>query len=262
MNTSRRIFRGRAGPTDGRLPKHSARRRRPHQPHQPRTNAPDGQIVVEHTEIIEVVPKMQLEDSSQQHSEQKVEEEVEEVSGADVIESNANNSPSLKEMKHLQKRVKNVQESIQTSVSITNPTTYEQNVLNAVTNCINEWRAIAIHYNNEDLDPEQKKNTALAVYMLIQYSLQCGPLEGANPGYFKRCGSQVAKVVLEFLEGIVSDSDVALEKMGFTPKQVEAMEKWKSDAQKAVEADKAPSKSALKKQQGKMAPKKNKKVKG
>jgi hypothetical protein len=43
---------------------------------------------------------------------------------------------------------------------------------------------------------------------------------------------------------------------------VEAMEKWKSNAQKAVEADKAPSKSALKKQQGKMAPKKNKKVKG
>jgi hypothetical protein len=227
---------------------------------------------VEHTEII-LVPD---DGDENKHSEQKVEEEEEVSDDADVIiesnvnananaNANVNNTPSLKEMKHLQKRVKNVRESIQTSVSITNPTTYENNVLNAVTNCINEWRAIAIHYNdnNEDhLDPDEKKQTSLAVFQLIQYSLQCGPLEGANPGYFKRCGSQVAKVVLEFLEAIVCDSDKALEKMGFTTKQVGAMEKWKSQAQKAVEADKPPSKSALKTQQGKKAPKKNKKVKG
>jgi hypothetical protein len=220
---------------------------------------------VEHTEIIMVVPyddeNMQLEDSSQAKEEMK---EAEEALDDDNVnnESIANiNAPSVKEMKHLQKRVKNVQESIQTSESITNPTTYQNNVLNAVTNCINEWRAIVIHYN-EDLDPDEKKQTSLAVFQLIQYTLQCGPLEGANPGYFKRCGSQVAKVVLDFLEAIVSDSDIALEKMGFTTKQVGAMEKWKSNAQKAVEADKPPSKSALKTQLGKKAPKKNKKVKG
>ena len=34
MNNQRRMFRGRAGPTDGRLPKHNARRRRNNQQQQ------------------------------------------------------------------------------------------------------------------------------------------------------------------------------------------------------------------------------------
>ncbi|KAL3904320.1 MAG: hypothetical protein SGARI_004976 [Bacillariaceae sp.] len=85
--------------------------------------------------------------------------------------------------------------------------------------------------------------------MLIQLSLQSGPLAGAKPGYFKRCGSNVAKIVAMYLEDVIPQTEIlALDCMGFSDKQMDAMRKWKANAEKAAANDKAPSKSVLKKQ--------------
>mmetsp|Transcript_83268 Transcript_83268/g.124894 ORF Transcript_83268/g.124894 Transcript_83268/m.124894 type:complete len:88 (+) Transcript_83268:1-264(+) len=80
--------------------------------------------------------------------------------------------------------------------------------------------------------------------MLLQLSLQSGPLAGSKPGYFKRCGGEVARVVLVFLGTVIEFID----DLRFSEKQVAALDTWKLNAQKAAENDKPPSKSALKKQ--------------
>ena len=45
-------------------------------------------------------------------------------------------------------------------------------------------------------------STTQEVFGLIQMSIQVGPLLGSNPGYFKRCGGEVATMALVFLSGI------------------------------------------------------------
>jgi hypothetical protein len=135
--------------------------------------------------------------------------------------ANAQNDDILtrykKEVSHLRRRIKNIRESIQSStVAVSSPSAYEQNVLNAVTNCLNEWRSIVSYFEREEYNTrsgggidssssftDQKtkstKEIALAMFELIQHSLQCGPLSGAKPGYFKRCGGDVALVVDQYL---------------------------------------------------------------
>eukprot|EP00521_Asterionellopsis_glacialis_P019977 CAMPEP_0195332658 /NCGR_PEP_ID=MMETSP0708-20121125/13481_1 /TAXON_ID=33640 /ORGANISM="Asterionellopsis glacialis, Strain CCMP134" /LENGTH=72 /DNA_ID=CAMNT_0040401603 /DNA_START=82 /DNA_END=296 /DNA_ORIENTATION=- len=70
-------------------------------------------------------------------------------------------------------------------------------------------------------------------------------MAGGKPGYFKRCGSDVAKMALKFLEDAFPEDVLRI--IEFTEKQSDAIQKWKSNAQKAIEKDKAPSKSVLKK---------------
>lgn len=41
------------------------------------------------------------------------------------------------------------------------------------------------------------------VFGLIQMSVQVGPLSGSNPGYFKRCGWEVASIGMTYLDDIV-----------------------------------------------------------
>ena len=163
------------------------------------------------------------------------------------------------EIKHIKRRLRNVQESIQTSKSIVNPTTWEQNCLNAVGNCINEWKSIVAHYyrdSDEELDDQSEQSlvareTSLAVFGLLQLAMQSGPLTGSNPGYFKRCGGEVARVALKLLESDVLANGDLSETLLFTAKQLEAVAKWRRNAAKAVENNKPPSKSMLKLQQGK-----------
>jgi hypothetical protein len=290
MNTSRRIFRGRGGATDRRLPKHNARRRQA-PPGASRADGGGGGRVVE-SEPMEIIhtgtgtlqydspsdddygiihidtPYYGDADNEDDSISQDDKDEIDR--GAVVVPQNTtqnegsadpvpfvlqvDDDPSHQEIQHLQRRIKNIRESMLLSANgISNPTTYRNNVLNAVANCLNEWRSIVKHYKS--LDPTMKKDTASLVFGMIQHSLQCGPLEGAKPGYFKRCGSEVAKVVAEFLKEMFEKED-AVRALGFTDKQVEAIDTWKKHAQKATEADKPPSKSALKKQQGKEKPKK------
>lgn len=54
---------------------------------------------------------------------------------------------------------------------------------------------VAFEIKNKDLI----KSTSQQVFSLIQMSLQVGPLVGSNPGYFKRCGGEVASIALAYL---------------------------------------------------------------
>jgi len=158
------------------------------------------------------------------------------------------------EIKHMKRRLRNVQESIQTSKSIADPTTWEQNCLNPVRNCIVEWRSIVVRYfqnSNEQLNGQIGKDMSLATFDLLQLAMQSGPLTGSNPGYFKRCGGDVAQAALRLLKSdVLATGDLSVTLL-FTERQVDAIGKWKKNAVKAGENNKPPSKSMLKLQQGK-----------
>jgi hypothetical protein len=172
---------------------------------------------------------------------------VDEGSTVDEGEAAALNNPADKEMQHLMRRIRNVLESIQLSAAANvNPSTWQQNVLNPVRNCIGEWRAIVKHYDQDELDQTVCRAPALAVFELMQMSLQTGPLAGAKPGYFKRCGSEVARQALDFLHRCVAGNEEATF-LHFTEKQADAIVKWKRNSAKAVENDKPPSISVMKK---------------
>ena len=308
MNTQRRIFRGRGGPTDGRLPKHNARRRRQHQPRKPAVNKYDNDDDKQQAEedfIHEDDVDMEENDSITS-SEESVDQGVTGEAYNDIADATTTLSrnqqqeqtqttssnqeeatpPWVQEIQHLKQRIKNIQESIQTGTAgIANPKVYQTNVLNATENCLQEWNAILKYYppgdannNGNGMDPIVAKETALEVYVLIQHALQCGPLAGGKPGYFKRCGGTVARMVLEFLNKIAPPSKddgpdkeedeeegstiydkYVIDQYAFSAKQAEAIATWKHNAAKAAEADKPPSKTALKKQEGKSKKKKLKK---
>ena len=59
--------------------------------------------------------------------------------------------------------------------------------------------------NNDDeqLQKLLLHETSTKVFILLQMSMQSGPLVGSNPGYFKRCGSEVASIALDFLNDVV-----------------------------------------------------------
>jgi len=179
----------------------------------------------------------------------------------------------IKELKHLRKRVTNVQQSIQLcTAALRIPSNWEENCLNSVSNCIGEWRAIVsfhgatmashssfhgsvrVHRDDEPgeqhpmhPDSEYSKTTALEVFGLLQLAMQCGPLAGSNAGYFKRCGGTVALIAHTFLVKTVDGGLV--QDLRFTEKQRVAIEKWTAAAKKAVEVDKPPSKTMLKLQE-------------
>jgi len=290
MNQQPRMFRGRGGPTDGRLPKHNARRRKNNG--QPSTKGSNKYA------DDDASPRLSDNTKEEENHEEGDEDDDENVS---TIQNNsiepvqahqlqqAPPSPWRDEIQHLTRRVRNVQESIQLGTAgIANLNTYQKNVLDAVANVINEWRAILNHYHyvittktsfspgdspdaafanlteeheesmEDKLDPIILKETALAVYMLLQLSVQCGPLAGGKPGYFKRCGGDVARVVAEYLATNVPD-DETCKHLLFSEKQVDAVRIWRNNAEKAALENKPPSESALKRQLGKSKKKKNKK---
>ena len=145
----------------------------------------------------------------------------------DDVDVDDNNNNLQKELKHLHHRIQKLQEIIQLSSSTTalaNPSVWQSNCLLAVRNCVNEWKHIVLFYNlydniddnniddNNNIDNNIEldvipliKKSALNIFNLIQMSMQVGPLKGSNPGYFKRCGVQVAMMALEFLKDCVED---------------------------------------------------------
>ena len=234
---SRRVFRGRGGANDSKLPKYQARRRKGTRTAVKGTTKYDNDGNADnsaHVTLEEVVGKGS-------------DEQKEEFPHLDIIETETQQaSPAENEIKHLKRRLRNVQESIQLSgTAIADPVIWQANVLNAVQNSVKEWRAIVTHYPELDTNVPLTKETSLAVYMLIQLAMQSGPLAGGKPGYFKRCGSGTAGVSLNFLRSIVTDSEEA-QLMCFSAKQADAIQKWKQNATKAIAEDKAPSKSVLK----------------
>lgn len=248
------MFRGRAGATDRQLNKHQQRRRKHQQAPRPEKNNKYGDFDEDPPED-GVLPSSEDEGNDNdvdgevvivQNDTREAPEPPDSVPETEE-ESTPEPSPAAKEIKHVCKRIRNVSESISlSSESISNPITWKNNVLNAVLNAVLEWKAILNHYYSDEADlPEHEtKEASNAAYVLVQQAMQSGPLTGSNPGYFKRCGAAVAKQALEFLERLPQE-------LCFTEKQVQSIEKWKVAARKAVENDKPPSKSQLKKQAGK-----------
>jgi hypothetical protein len=255
MNQQRRMFRGRGGPSDSQLPKHNARQRKVPTQDSDRVRVNKYAADDERKRLEEqadailraaVVPNDGDNADDDLESTSSSEHDISDQANAEKVPS-SDSFPSKKEMQHLLHRVRNVRESMQLSATnLGNPSTYENNVLHAVTNCITEWRAILRFYPEDEI--ENPRTVGLQIYEMIQQSLQCGPLAGGKPGYFKRCGVDLAKVVLTFLQGNVANKDDALV-LYMSEKQADAIEKWKVSATKAIENDKPPSKSVVKKQE-------------
>ena len=257
MNANRRTYRGQSRPTDGNIPHSLSRRNRALRSEaRQRSNA----LAADRRRAREAAAR---DCASGDDSDQSDENSIDNNNGVrlrddDVgVEDNSVCNDLSDEIKHVKRRLRNVQESIQTSTSIANPVTWEQNCLNAVANCINEWRSIVVRYfrdGDEQLNEETKlvgKETSVAVFGLLQLTMQSGPLTGSNPGYFKRCGGDVARAALKLLESDVLTSGDLSSTLLFSDKQVDVIGKWRKNAAKAVENNKPPSKSVLKLQQGK-----------
>ena len=180
------------------------------------------------------------------------------------------------ELKHLHKRIQNNRAAMSLSaVALANPVSYQTNVLAACQNTVQEWRSIRKHYSNTTthtatqtatatdemsisrMDEQTVRATGQAIFELVQQSLQCGPLAGAQPGYFKRCGTNTAQLVQNYLDTIVltnmdengmdhNHHHDAVTVLGFTAKQAAAIVTWQRNAQKAaVKSDQPPSRSVL-----------------
>lgn len=255
QNYQRRTFRGRGGPTDSRLPKQNASRRRWPQQHQQKSEdessntaeqtLPAAAVVHDNVAVEQVnvvvdpvteATAIELQDALDRKGETG---ETEEEEPAPAY---------TKEMNHLLRRIRNNRTSMSlAAAALANPTSYQTNVLSSCQNTVKEWRSIRNHYQQDELSEETKRSTGLAVFELVQQSLQVGPLAGAKPGYFKRCGSVVASMVQQYLDELVIDQNDAVQVLCFTEKQATTIASWKSNAEKAATNTKPPSKSNMKK---------------
>ena len=214
MNTNRRTYRGQNRPTDGNIPHSLSRRNRASRSEaRQRSNAlaadrrrareaardvasdsdrSDDDSIDDNDGHLHVEGSIDVADSSMVHAEKCDQGQSDSLVSSlesDVgVEDNGMSDELSDEIKHVKRRLRNVQESIQTSTSIVNPVTWEQNCLNAVANCINEWRSIVVRYFRDgdvQLNEETMlagKETSLAVFGLLQLTMQSGPLTGSNPG--------------------------------------------------------------------------------
>ena len=172
------------------------------------------------------------------------------------------------EIQHLMKRIKHNRKSFSiTKEGLSSIDSYQMNVLHAVKNCVNEWKGILNHYKPPTATSQMVqegggggeeeaaissshgenhsavastattnpvlRQTGQALFELIQQAMQCGPLSGSKPGYFKRCGSQVATIVHAFLCQIIATSQEA-RALFLTEKQATVVETWKMLALKAA----------------------------
>jgi len=180
------------------------------------------------------------------------------------IQLNSNDGTSedssiIQELKHLKMRVERIVNIIKLSPgSLCTPLIWQENCVNAVGNCIHEWRTIVSFHkltsadSNEDsrfsdATMDQIKSASLEIFMLIQQTLQVGPLSGSRPGYFKRCGSQVATIAYHFLTQSLGEN--VCHDLLFTHRQRDVISQWTRDAEKAMlSSDEKPSKTSTLKQ--------------
>lgn len=153
------------------------------------------------------------------------------------------------EANHLAERITRCQTNFRQSTrALSIQENYQAHVLNAVLNCVKEWRAIlrrfASTWDSAAEELTHAKALARNLFNLIQQALQCGPLKGSKAGYWKRCGSGVAVAGFSFLHSVAPTPEVA-NALLFTDKQVHTLQKWKDDARKAAECGKLPSNFVL-----------------
>jgi len=235
VNNQRRIFRGTGGPTDGNLPPKKTPRVRVKYQHQAASaddnvqlsnNNEDGTDLEEHADVD--VNQLSLNDDGNN-------DRLNNNNHDSASEEEDYNNPLQNEIHHLQKRIQNITLSIQTSpLGISNPNTWRTNCLYPIKNVVKEWRSILSFHSLEiqgggseenvsvDVELQQQQGlqsndnstkqtelqqllheTSTKVFILIQMAMQTGPLVGSNPGYFKRCGGEVASVALEFLTHVI-----------------------------------------------------------
>jgi hypothetical protein len=128
-----------------------------------------------------------------------------------------------KEVQHITRRIQNLRQNWSKSkTGIIIVTTYQTNVIQASLNIImKEWKSILNKYHyfhkaNGSINPNENnagrqheqlelllRSVSHEIFLLIQHSIQCGPLTGSQPGYFKRCGGEVAHIVYEYLSTIL-----------------------------------------------------------
>ena len=256
----RRMFRGRGGPTDGRLPRPKKKfLHRKSDSTSAGNKYCDSEIPHESDdEIKEQIESQEGESSSLGETEGQVEGGTNDNDASEKVSVEEDN-PVNKELQHLRERIQNVQRSMTLSSRTIDLNVYETNVLAATRNCFIEYASIQKRYDfrvlvdDSSAPPSDPSSTLSAdikleygqkLYQLLQQALQTGPLFGAKPGYFKRCGSEAARLVYGFL----NDDSIHWDQMGFTPKQLEAISVWKTDSLKAANRDKPPSKAVLKRQ--------------
>jgi hypothetical protein len=227
-SNQRRLFRGRGGPTDGNLPPKKSPRVRVKYEHHPTTATVDEDTHHNDDEggAAELdIGQLSLDDNgngllseNKNHDENNSKEDGDEDENCD--------DPLQKEIHHLQKRIQNITLSVQSSpLGISNPNTWRTNCLYPVRNVVKEWRSILSFHAQETRGGESEEQvvlqsddnnstdttelqqllheTSTKVFILIQIAMQTGPLVGSNPGYFKRCGGEVASIALEFLTCVI-----------------------------------------------------------
>ena len=95
---------------------------------------------------------------------------------------------------------------------------------------------------NEEL---RRKRLSTDLFLLLQHSLQSGPLKGAKPGYFKRCGVKVVEYVrTEFYPKMLGftpntapenvDFNAVCAPFAFTENQKKVLAKWYKNVAKAA----------------------------
>ena len=177
QHQQRRTFRGRGGPTDRRLPKHNAARRRPTRP--PEEDPPVPSSVSSHshaglerveepslaaasqslamdllqhpddeaTNSFSVVELIETEDDDIPDDNKSDEETASQPSSAAVAAAANQDSCFHAEIHHLRTRIRHNRASMSLSTTaLANPATYKTNVLAACQNTIREWRSIRRRY--------------------------------------------------------------------------------------------------------------------
>lgn len=220
-NNQRRTFRGRGGPTDGNLPpKKSPRVKVKYQHHPAATPAPDAEL--EERAGIDIRPL------SLDNNDGRINNDSNHDNGNSEEDEDCND-PLLKEINHLQQKIQNITRPL----GISSPNTWRTNCLNPIKNVVKQWRSILSFHSqqikgegsedhivsncNDDVVMQSTNDsieqptelqqllheTSTKVFILIQMAMQTGPLVGSNPGYFKRCGGEVASIALEFLMSVI-----------------------------------------------------------
>ncbi|KAL3778291.1 hypothetical protein ACHAW5_002396 [Stephanodiscus triporus] len=228
----RRVFRGRGGPTDGNLPpKRTTRLRVKYQP--------GGDELVGQSPSRAGVNEGVVRDGDREEEDDEtnsLDRDIRNLTLDNVAADDDDDDDDddavphdddkfLLEMEHLHKRIENIRLSLQTSRGLANPHTWRTNCLLPTRNIVREWRCILAFHNPyhtifDDSDEiiveappsaqsdsggrrrNDLQSTSQQIFGLIQMSVQMGPLVGSNPGYFKRCGAEVASMAHAYLSEI------------------------------------------------------------
>ena len=198
-----RVFRGRGRPKDGNIPPKKPARTKVKYKQEENAERVDEEAAAEILDQENDLASCEIEHLS-----------LNEVDGV------PQNNKLLDEINHLDTRIQNVQEAMQTSQGLSNPKKWRTNCLFPVKNVVKEWRSILLFHLSSGCEKEQfddgisntdtilVKSISPNVFGLIQMSMQTGPLVGSNPGYFKRCGGEVASMAFEFLTEIIELAEV------------------------------------------------------